>query len=85
MLRHEAPLVSVFTSYPFGMVEREEWQVEEEQDKTGGLDLLFWGVMPDTSTSTADAWNAEVQVSLVEVSKQETCGARVTGGKVDLD
>jgi hypothetical protein len=33
--------------------------------------------------STIDAWNADVGVSLIVVSKQGTCGARVSEGDID--
>ncbi len=42
------------------------------------------GVMPDTSTSKVDAWNAELGVSLVVVSKRETCAARLGDDEVDF-
>jgi hypothetical protein len=40
--------------------------------------------MPDTPTSTVDAWNLEIRVSLIVVSRQETCEARVMDGEVDF-
>jgi hypothetical protein len=66
------------------MVEGEEHKLEELQDDTGALNVLFKGVMPNTPTSTVGAWNTEIQVSLVMVSRQETCGAQVTDGEVDV-
>ncbi len=66
------------------MVEGEEREVEEMQDDTGTLDMLFKGVMPNTPTSTVNAWNMEIGVSLIVVSRQETCGAWVMDGEVDF-
>jgi hypothetical protein len=40
--------------------------------------------MPDTPTEVVTAWNSEVLVALVVVSKSEICGARVGDGEVDF-
>ncbi len=42
------------------------------------------GVMPGTPMSTIDAWNSDVGVSLIVVSKQGNCGARVSEGDIDF-
>ena len=82
-VHHLIPVVSISSAYSFEMVEGDERLVEVEQD-TGALAGPVWGVMPDTLTSTVDAWNAEVGVSLVVVSKRETCAARLVDGEVDF-
>jgi len=58
--------------------------VEESQEDTGALVPSPRGVMSDTPKATIDAWNVDVGVTLVAVSKRETCGARVTDGEVDF-
>jgi hypothetical protein len=84
VLRLEVPAVSVSTSYSFKLVEGEEQQVEESQEDTGVLVSLPRGVMSGTPKATIDAWNVDVGVTLVAVSKRKTCGARVTDGEVDF-
>ena len=80
----DVPVVSISLSYSFKMVEGEERLVEVEQEDTGALVGPVRGVMPDTPTLTVDAWNAEVGVLLVVVSKRETCAARLGDGEVDF-
>ena len=82
--RLDVPVISISLAYSFEMVEGEERLAEVEQEDTGALVGPVWGVMPDTPTSTVDAWNAEVRVSLVVVSKRETCAARLGNGEVDF-
>jgi len=61
----DVPVVSISSAYSFKMVEGEERLAEVvEQEDTGALVGPVRGVMPDTPTSTVDAWNAEVGVSL---------------------
>jgi len=82
--RLNVPVVSISLAYSFEMVEGEEPLAEVEQEDTGALVGPVRGVMPDTPTSTVDAWNVEVGVSLVVVSKRETCAARLGDGEVDF-
>ena len=85
VLRLKAQLVAVFSSYSFDMVEAEGEQQGEDLEDSGALiGTSPWGVMPGTPTSTVDAWNADVGVSLIDVSKGGTCGARVSEGEVDF-
>ena len=65
-VRHlNVPIISISLAYSFEMVEGEEHLAEVvEQEDTGALVGPVRGVMPDTPTSTVDAWNAEVGVSL---------------------
>jgi hypothetical protein len=84
VLRLQAPLVSVSASYSFKLVKGEDRQEEEKQEETSALVLLPRGVMSDTPRLMVDAWNTDVAVTLVAVSKCETCGARVMDGEVDF-
>ncbi len=76
--------MSVSGTYSFELVEGEEQQAEMIEEGTGTLAESPRAVMPDTLAATVDAWNAEAGVSLVVVSKRETCGARVSDGEVDF-
>ncbi len=81
--RLDTPLVAVSSSYSFDLVEAEEEQQAEILEDSGALGSTTpRGVIPGTPTSTTDAWNADVGVSLVVVSN--TCGARVSEGEVDF-
>ncbi len=40
--------------------------------------------MPDMPTEAVTAWNADVMVASIAVSKAEICGARVGNGEVDF-
>ena len=81
----DVPVVSISSAYSFKMVEGEERLAEVvEQEDTGALVGSVRGVMPDTPMLTVDAWIAEVGVSLVVVSKLETCAARLGDGEVDF-
>ena len=80
----EVPLVALAPAYSFELVEDEVPGGEDEQEDTGTLFETPRAVRPDTPVATVDAWNAEVGVSLVLVSKIKTCGARVSGGEVDF-
>ena len=82
--RLDVPIVSISLAYSFEMVEGEEHLAEAEQEDTSALVGPVRGVMPDTPTSKVNAWNAEVGVSLVVVSKHETCAARLGDGEVDF-
>jgi hypothetical protein len=82
--RLDVPVVSICLAYSFEMVEGEEHLAEIEQEDTGALVWPVRGVMPDTPTSMVDVWNAEVGVSLVVVSKLETCAARLGDGAMDF-
>ena len=74
--RLDAPLVSISSSYSFDLVENEEEQQAKTLKDSGGLGSTTpRGVIPGTPTSTIDAWNADVGVSLVVVDKGDTCGA----------
>ena len=74
--RLDAPLVAVSSSYSFDLVEAEEEQQAEVLKDSGALGSTTpRGVIPGTPTSTIDAWNADVGVSLVVVGKGDTCGA----------
>ena len=84
MCRLDVPIVSISLAYSFEMVDGEERLAEVEQEDTGALVGPVRGVMPDTPTSTVVAWNAEVGVLLVVVSKLETCMARLGDGEVDF-
>jgi hypothetical protein len=77
----EPPLVALLLTYSFKMVDKEEQ--ETDQGRKGALPKSS-AVMPDTPLSTVDAWNAEVPVALVVVSKSLTCGARISDGEVDF-
>ena len=84
VLRLEAPLVAVPSGFSFDMVEGEGKEQGGELEDSGALvGSSPRGVMPGTPMSTVDAWNADVGVSLIVVSKQATCGARVSEGDVD--
>ena len=84
VLRLGAPLVAVSSGFSFDMVEGEGQEQGEELEESGALvGASPRGVMPGTPMSTVDAWNADVGVSLIVVSKQATCGARVSEGDVD--
>ena len=80
----EVPLVALGSAYSFELVKDEVPRGEDEEEDTGTLIENPRAVMPDTLVATVDAWNAEVGVSLVVVSKIKTCGARVSGGDVDF-
>ena len=80
----DVSIVSISLAYSFEMVEGEERLAEVVEQEIGALVGPVRVVMPDTPTSTADAWNAEVGVSLVVVSKHETCAARLRDGEVDF-
>jgi hypothetical protein len=80
----EALLVSVLASYSFELVEEEDQQVETGEKHAGTLTGSPREVIPDTPVAMVDAWNAEVGVSLIVVSKSKNCGARVLDGKVDF-
>ena len=72
----DAPLVAVSSSYSFDLVEAEEEQQAEVLEDSGALGSTTpRGVMPGTPTLTIDVGNADVGVSLVVVSKGDTCGA----------
>ena len=60
----DVPVISISLAYSFEMVEGEERLAEVVEQETGALVGPVRGVMPDTPTSTVDAWNAEVGVSL---------------------
>ena len=88
VLRLEAPLVSVSSGFSFDMVEMVE---DEGKDREADLEdegALMGssprGLMPGTPMSTIDAWNSDVGVSLIVVSKLGTCGARVSEGDIDF-
>ena len=81
----DAPLVAVSSSYSFDLVEAEEEQQAEILKDSGALGSTTpQGVIPGTPTSTIDAWNAVVGVTLVVVSKGDTCEARVSEGEVEF-
>jgi hypothetical protein len=80
----KAPLVSVLASYSFELVEGEDGQAEMGEEHAGTLTGSPRAVMPDTPVVMVNAWNAEVGVSLIVVSKSKTCGARVSDGEVDF-
>ena len=80
----DVSIVSISLAYSFEMVEGEERLAEVVEQEIGALVGPVRVVMPDTPTSTVDAWNAEVGVSLVVVSKHETCAARLGDGEVDF-
>jgi hypothetical protein len=81
----KAPLVALSGIRSFELVEEEDQQAEMfEEVGTGTLTKTPRAVMPDTPVATVDAWNAEVAVSLVVVSKSLTCGARTSDGEVDF-
>jgi hypothetical protein len=83
--RHDAPLVAVSSSYSFDLVEAEEEQQAKVLKDSGALGSTTpRGVIPGTPTSTIDAWNADVGVSLVVASKGDKCGARVSEGEVNF-
>ncbi len=83
--RLDVPIISISLAYSFEMVEGEEHLAEVvEQEDTGALVGPVQGVMPDTPILMVDAWNVEVGVSLVVVSKRETCAARLRDGEVDF-
>ena len=85
VLRLEAPLVSVSSGFSFDLVEGEgKDQGADLEDEGALMGASPRGVMPGTPMSTIDAWNADVGVSLIVVSKQGTCGARVSEGDIDF-
>ncbi len=84
MLRLEAPLVAVSLGFSLDMVEGKGQEQGGELEESGALvGASPRGVMPGTPMSTVDAWNADVGVSLIVVSKQANCGAQVSEGDVD--
>ncbi len=78
-----AQLVSILASYSFELVQGDEQETGREKRIQVRAESPR-AVMPDTPMATVDAWNAEVEVLLVTVSKRETCGARLTDGKVNF-
>ena len=85
VLRLETPLVSVSSGFSFDMVEGEgKDQGVDLEDEGALMGASPRGVMPGTPMSTIDAWNSDVGVSLIVVSKQGTCGARVSEGDIDF-
>ena len=83
--RLDAPLATISSSYSFDLVEAEEEQQAETLKDSGALGSTTQrGFIPGTPTLTIDAWNADVGVLLVVVSKSETCGAQVSEEEVDF-
>ena len=71
VLRLEAPLVSVSSGFSFDMVEgKGKDQGVDLEDEGALMGASPRGVMPGTPMSTIDAWNSDVGVSLIVVSKQ---------------
>ncbi len=54
------------------------------EEHAGMLTRFPRAVMPNTLLAMLDAWNAEVGVSLIVVSKSKTCGAWVSDDEVDF-
>jgi hypothetical protein len=84
----EVPPV-VGSPYLFEMIENEEGKVVDleacrQQEASGALTPRGVSVMPDMPTEAVTAWNADVMVALIAVSKAEICGARVGDGEVDF-
>ncbi len=59
-------------------------EAHQQQEASGASTPRGVSVMPDTSTEAVTAWNADVTVALIALSKAEICGARVGDGEVDF-
>jgi hypothetical protein len=86
--RLEVPPV-VVSSYSFEFIESEEGkagdpEARRQEEVSGTLTPKGVSVMPDTPTEAVMAWNSEVLVALVAVSKSEICRARVGDGEVNF-
>ncbi len=86
--RLEVPPV-VALPYSFEMIENEEGKVadseaRQQQEASGASAPRGVSVMPDTPTEAVTAWNADVMVALIVVSKAEICGARVGDEEADF-
>jgi hypothetical protein len=75
--------------YLFEMIKNKEGKVADlearrQLEASGASIPRGVSVMPDTPMEAVAAWNADVTVALIAVSKAEICGARVGDGEVDF-
>ncbi len=75
--------------YSFELIENKEGKVadseaRQQQEASGASTPRGVSVMPDMPTEAVTAWNADVMVALIAVSKAEICGAGVGDREVDF-
>ena len=87
--RLDAPLV-VLSAYSFEMVEEDEGEeaadlgARRQVEESGALTPRGIAAMPAMPTEAMNAWNRDTLVTLLLVTKDEICGARVGNSEVDF-
>ena len=80
----------VLSAYFFKMVEEDKGEeavdlgARRQVEESGALTPRGATVMLDTPTEGVNAWNRDTLVTLLLVTKDEICGARVGNGEVDF-